>query len=183
MVVFGHEGILRTDPDWFPTLILFEILSGGFGSRLTEEIREKRGLTYSVSAYPLPLKNSGLILGSTSTMNGKVKESMQLLRKIWKEFSIHGPTKEEVANAKSYLKGSYGLQFTNSRSIAGLLVALQRYGLGVEYLSNRSKLIDKVTEKQLKRVAKRLFREEQLMFAIIGKPEGVQPTMPTPITN
>lgn len=183
VVVFGHEGILRTDPDWFPTLILFEILSGGFGSRLTEEIREKRGLTYSVSAYPLPLKNSGLILGSTSTMNGKVKESIQLLRKIWKEFSIHGPTKEEVANAKSYLKGSYGLQFTNSRSIAGLLVALQRYGLGVEYLSNRSKLIDKVTEHQLKRVAKRLFREEQLMFAIIGKPEGVQPTMPTPITN
>ncbi|GIR54158.1 MAG: hypothetical protein CM15mP62_16290 [Rhodospirillaceae bacterium] len=52
VVVFGHEGILRNHPDWFPALILFEVLSGGFGSRLTEEIREKRGLTYSVSAYP-----------------------------------------------------------------------------------------------------------------------------------
>ena len=69
VVVFGGNGIKRSDPDWYAATILFEVLSGGFGSRLTEEIREKRGLTYGVSAYPLPLEKAGIIVGSVSTVN------------------------------------------------------------------------------------------------------------------
>ena len=180
VVVFGQEGILRNHPDWFAALILFEVLSGGFGSRLTEEIREKRGLTYSVSAYPLPMENAGLILGSVSTKNSKVKQTVLLIKKVWKEFSVNGPTKEEVENAKSYLKGSYGLQFTNSRSIAGLLVALQRHKLGVDYLTERSKLIEDVTLSDLKRVAKQLFNDDKLMFAIIGTPENMKSSISIP---
>ena len=108
------------------------------------------------------------------------KETVLLLKKVWKEFSVNGPTKEEVENAKSYLKGSYGLQFTNSRSIAGLLVALQRHKLGVDYLTERSKLIEDVTLSDLKRVAKQLFNDEKLMFAIIGTPENIKSSISIP---
>ena len=180
VVVFGSNGIKRSDPDWYAATILFEVLSGGFGSRLTEEIREKRGLTYGISAYPLPLEKAGIIVGSVSTVNDRVAESIQLVKDIWQKFGDHGPTLEEMRNAKDYINGSFALRFTNSKSIAGVLNAVQRFDLGVDYLKNRSKLINGVTLKELKRVANRLFEANALTFVIVGKPKNVISTMPAP---
>ena len=117
VVIFGSIGIKRRDPDWYAATILFEILSGGFGSRLTEEIREKRGLTYGVSAYPLPLEKAGVIVGNVSTVNDRVAESIQLIKDIWQNFGEKGPTPAEMQNAKDYINGSFPLRFTNSTSI------------------------------------------------------------------
>ena len=180
VVIFGSNGIKRGDPDWYAASILFEILSGGFGSRLTEEIREKRGLTYGVSAYPLPLEKAGIIVGSVSTVNNRVAESIRLIKDIWQKFGDDGPTLEEMRNAKDYINGSFALRFTNSKSIAGVLNAVQRFDLGVDYLKNRSKLINGVTLKELKRVANRLFEANALTFVIVGKPKNVISTMPAP---
>jgi len=180
VVVFGHKGILRDDPDWCAATVLFEILAGGFGSRLTEEIREKRGLTYGVSAYPLPLDYVGLVVGSVSTMNARVRESINLVRQIWGEFGEHGPTDQEVRDAKAYINGSYGLRFTDSGTIAGLLTAVQRSKLGIDYINRRPDLIEAVSLEDLRRVAKRLFKVDELTFAIVGKPDGVYPTRPAP---
>ena len=180
VVVFGSNGIKRSDPDWYAATILFEVLSGGFGSRLTEEIREKRGLTYGISAYPLPLEKAGIIVGSVSTVNDRVAESIQLVKDIWQKFGDHGPTLEEMRNAKDYINGSFALRFTNSKSIAGVLNAVQRFDLGVDYLKNRSELINNVTLKELKRVANRLFEANALTFVIVGKPKNVISTMPAP---
>ena len=180
VVIFGSNGIKREDPDWYAATILFEILSGGFGSRLTEEIREKRGLTYGVSAYPLSLEKAGIIVGSVSTVNNRVAESIRLIKDIWQKFGDDGPTLEEMRNAKDYINGSFALRFTNSKSIVGVLNAVQRFDLGVDYLKNRSKLINSVTLKELKRVASRLFQANALTFAIVGQPKNVISTMPAP---
>lgn len=181
VVIFGSNGIKRGDPDWYAAIILFEILSGGFGSRLTEEIREKRGLTYGVSAYPLPLEKAGIIVGSVSTVNNRVAESIRLIKDIWQKFGEDGPTSEEMRNAKDYINGSFALRFTNSKSIAGVLNAVQRFDLGVDYLKNRSELINSVTLRELKRVANRLFESNALTFAIVGQPKNVISTMPAPV--
>ena len=181
VVIFGSNGIKRGDPDWYAASILFEILSGGFGSRLTEEIREKRGLTYGVSAYPLPLEKAGIIVGSVSTVNNRVAESIRLIKDIWQKFGDDGPTVEEMRNAKDYINGSFALRFTNSKSIAGVLNAVQRFDLGVDYLKSRSELINSVTLRELKRVAKRLFDANALTFAIVGQPKNVISTMRAPV--
>ena len=183
VVIFGHDGIKRDDADWYAATILFEILAGGFGSRLTEEIREKRGLTYGVAAYPLPLDKAGVIVGSVSTVNGRVAESIRLIRDIWRRFGEEGPTIEEIQNAKDYINGSFSLRFTNSKTIVGVLNALQRFDLGKNYIEERANLIAKVTLEDLKRVAKRIFKAESLTFVIVGDPVNIKATMPLPISD
>jgi zinc protease len=183
VVIFGHDGIKRDDADWYAATILFEILAGGFGSRLTEEIREKRGLTYGVAAYPLPLDKAGVIVGSVSTVNGRVAESIRLIRDIWRRFGEEGPTIEEIQNAKDYINGSFSLRFTNSKTIVGVLNALQRFDLGKNYIEERPNLIAKVTPEDLKRVAKRIFKAESLTFVIVGNPVNIKATMPLPISD
>jgi zinc protease len=180
VVVFGNRGIPREDPDWYAATLLFETLAGGFGSRLTEEIREKRGLTYGISAYPLPLDHSALIVGGVSTVNERVVETMDLLKQIWAKFGAEGPTEKEVRDAKDYVNGSYNLRFSNSGAIAGVLTAIQRQDLGIDYIERRTEIIESIKIEDLKRVAKRLFKAEDLTFVVVGKPVGLKATRQAP---
>ncbi|MBT6136323.1 MAG: insulinase family protein [Rhodospirillaceae bacterium] len=183
VVIFGHEGIRRDDPDWYAATVLMEIMAGGFGSRLTREIREKRGLTYGVYAYLLPLKHSSLIMGGVSTQNARVAESIRLVREVWRDFAETGPTDEEVADAKTYINGSFPIRFTNSSGIAGFLTAVQRHKLGIDYIDRRAGLIDGVSTQDLKRVARRLFKADRLSFVVVGDPEGLTPTREAPASG
>lgn len=180
VVVFGHRGIPRDDPDRFAASILMEIMAGGFGSRLTNEIREKRGLTYGIYAYTLPLEDAQMIMGGVSTRNDKVAETVRLVREIWAEMAQNGPTEEEVRDAKTYINGSFPMRLTSSRPIAGLLVSLQRDGRSIDYLDGRADRIDAVTMTDLKRVAKRLFLTDELTFSVVGQPKGLTATAPAP---
>ncbi len=180
VVVFGHRGIPRNDPDRFAASILMEIMAGGFGSRLTEEIREKRGLTYGIYAYTLPLEDAQMIMGGVSTRNDKVAETVGLVREIWAEMALNGPTEEEVRDAKTYINGSFPMRLTSSRPIAGLLVSLQRDGRAIDYLDGREDRINAVTMADLKRVAKRLFLADELTFSVVGQPQGLTATAPAP---
>ncbi|MEO9959047.1 MAG: pitrilysin family protein, partial [Nisaea sp.] len=180
VVVFGHRGITRDDPDRFAASILMEIMAGGFGSRLTEEIREKRGLTYGIYAYALPLEDAQMIMGGVSTRNDRVAETVRLVREIWEEMALSGPTEEEVRDAKTYINGSFPMRLTSSRPIAGLLVSLQRNGRPIDYLDHREERINAVTMADLKRVAKRLFLTDELTFSVVGQPKGLTATAPAP---
>lgn len=183
VVVFGHDGIGRHDPDWYAASILFEVLAGGFGSRLTREIRERRGLAYSVFAYPVVLDHAALVYGTVSTANARVAETIGLIRKIWRDLAANGPTAQEVLDAKGYINGSRALALTNSRSIAGVLVAVQDAGLGIDYLDRRADLVDAVALDDLRRVAARLFREPDLTLVVAGRPERLNPTRPAPVPD
>ncbi len=175
VIQFGHAGIKRNNPDFVPAYVLNFILGGGgFGSRLTEEIREKRGLTYSVYSYWSPYDHGALFVGAASTQNARAGETVKLIRQELKRMADEGPTAKELADAKTYMTGSYALRFDTSTKIAGQLLAIQVDDLGVEYIEKRNELINAVTLDDLKRLATKLLKPGQLVMTIVGKPEGVE---------
>lgn len=178
-VTFGQAGLKRDDPDWYAALVINEVLGGGgFRGRLMKEIREKRGLAYGVSTGLVPYRHAGLILGSVATENGRVAESIALIRQEWQRMRDEGPTEDELRDAKTYLTGSFPLGLDSTGRVAGLLVRMQLDGLGIDYLDRRAALISAVTLDQARAVARRLLDPARLSFAVVGDPSGLQPTRP-----
>ncbi|HYM02688.1 MAG TPA: pitrilysin family protein, partial [Stellaceae bacterium] len=174
VVVFGQPGIKRDDPDWYAAYVVNHILGGGgFTSRLTNEVREKRGLAYSIYTGLQPLQHSGIIAGSVATQNSRLSQSLELIRAEWRRMRDDGPTAKELEDAKTYLTGSFPLNLDSTGSIAATLVAVQRDHLGIDYLDRRKALIDAVTLDDAKRVAHRLFDPDALSFVVVGSPENL----------
>lgn len=171
---FGREGLARRDPDFIPAMVVNHILGGGiFSARLFREVREKRGLAYSVYSQLVNYDHAAMFYGGTSTKNERAAESMAVIEKEILSLSDFGPTEEELAKAKKYLTGSYALRFDTSTKIAGQLVNLQTEGFGVEYLDERNKLIAAVTMEDAIRASKRLFGDSKLLVTVAGNPERI----------
>lgn len=170
-IVFGLPGVKRDDPDWYAAFVLNHVLGGGgLNSRLSEAVREKRGLAYSVSSFLLPLDQAGLLLGSAGTQNSRVPETLATIRGELQRLAEVGLTAEELANAKTFLNGSFALQLVGSGRLAELLVTLQRRNLGADHLARRPQLIDAVTPADIARVSKRLLRLDRLYTVVVGDP-------------
>ncbi|MEX0582939.1 MAG: pitrilysin family protein [Sneathiella sp.] len=177
VVVFGGQGVKRDDPDYYAAYVLNYILGGGsFQSRLTEEIREKRGLVYSVYSYLYPMKSAGLQMGGFGTSNASVKAALDLVEAELERIRAEGVTAEELAAAKTYLNGSFPLSLSSNDRIADILVAMQFSNLPIDYLNDRPRLINAVTEDDIKRVAQKLLDPEKLIVVVAGKPENLEPT-------
>lgn len=173
--IFGHAGILRDDPDYIPAYVMNYVLGGGgFSSRLTEEVREKRGLSYSVYSYLLPADRAGLYLGGVATANASMKTSLEVIEAEWRRMAEESVTEEELEKAKRYLTGAYALRFDSNGKIANILVGVQEAGLGIDYIDNRNDLVEAVTVEDIKRVAARVLRPDELMIVVVGKPEGLE---------
>lgn len=181
VVIFGQAGIARSDPDFMATFILNRIIGGGgFGSRLMAEIRERRGLTYGIYTYLSTPQHSGVWLGSVSADNAKVAEVIGLIRELWTGLRDKGITAEELDEAKRYLTGSFARGFATTRGIAGALVGWQEDGVGIDYFQRRNGLVEAVTLDDVNRIARNLVAPEKLMFVVVGQPQGVVATRPTP---
>ena len=168
---FGGVGIARKDPDFMPAFIVNHILGGGsFSSRLYREVREKRGLAYSVYSYLLPLNEAALFMGGTATRADRADETLGLIEAEIRRLAAEGPTEEELATSKSYLRGSYALNFDTSTKIAGQLVQIQLDDLGIDYIERRKALIQGVTLEDARRVAKRLL-DGGMLVTIVGRPQ------------
>ena len=173
VVVFGHEGIKRADPDYFAAHILNEILGGGrFTSRLMTELREKRGLTYGVGTYLASMDLGELVMGQFATQNATASQAVEVLRAEWAR-AAKGVTAEELAAAKTYLTGSYPLRFDGNGPIAAILVGMQMERLPIDYAETRNDKIEAVTLDDVARVARRLIRPEDLHIVVLGQPEGL----------
>jgi zinc protease len=173
---FGHRGIPRKDKDFIAAYVLNYIIGGGgFASRLMEEVREKRGLAYSVYSNLYPYQHGAVFVGSVATKNEAVGQSLEVIGRELKRLAEHGPTAEELANAKSYLTGAYALRFESSSSIANQLLAIQIEDLGIDYVNRRNQLVEAVTLDDIKRVAKRLIEADRLITTIVGKPVALTP--------
>jgi zinc protease len=171
VAMFGADGIKRDDPDWWPAYIVNYILGGGgFASRLTEEVREKRGLAYSVYSYLTPMDHGALIIGGVATQNAQINQSLDLIKAEWRRMAEQGPTETELTNAKTYLTGSFPLSLDSSSAVAGLLVTMQTEKLGMDYLDRRSGLIEAVGITDVRRVAARLLNPDTLTVVVAGKP-------------
>ena len=174
VVLFGHQGIKRDDPDFFAAYLLNEILGGGrFTARLMTELREKRGLTYGVATYLVPMDQAELVMGQFAADNDKVAQAIDLVRESWAALARDGVTEAELAAAKTYATGSYPLRFDGNGPIANILVGMQMQHLPIDYAATRDAKINAVTLADIKRVALLLLRPEALHFTVIGQPVGL----------
>ncbi|NDR55616.1 M16 family metallopeptidase [Aliiruegeria sabulilitoris] len=177
VMIFGQRGMKRHDPDFFPAYIMAQILGGGgFSSRLMEEVREKRGLTYGVAAYIYPMDLSEMFMGMVSTVNARAAETVAVVQDEWRRLAEEGVSQEELDRAQTYLTGAYPLRFDGNGRIANILVGMQMDGLTPDYLRTRNDKINAVTVEDIRRVAAELVDPEQLHFVVVGKPEGLEAT-------
>ena len=176
VVAFGGPGIARKDPDFMAAYIVNHILGGGaFSSRLYQEVREKRGLAYSVYDSLVWLNHSALFLGGTATRADRAGETLDVIDKQIHRLANEGPTADELAKAKAYLNGSFVLNLDTSSKIAALLVQLQLDGLGIDYFTRRPEMIKGVTLEDARRVAKRML-DSGMLVTVAGRPEGIAST-------
>lgn len=177
VVSFAQPGLPMSDPDYFAAFVADHILGGGgFSSRLMEQIREKRGLTYGVGTG----LSNGLYgetwQGGMASANDKVAEALGLIRSEWDRLGRDGVTDKELADAKTYLTGEYPLRFDGNGKIAGILAGMQLIGLPADYVNTRNAKVQAVTKADVQRVAQRLLHADQIRFVLVGRPESVQAT-------
>lgn len=171
--VFGLPGIMRSDKDFIPAYVANYILGGGgFSSRLMQEVRVKRGLTYGISTSLDTLRKAGLFAGQVATRAGAMRQTIDVVRATMKDFAENGATEKELADAKTYITGSFPLAFSSNVGIANQLNSFQRVGLPIDYLKKRNGLINAVTLADVKRAAKRLFNPAKLTIVIGGSLKG-----------
>ena len=170
-VVFGHPGVSRKDDVFFALRIANYVLGGGgFQSRLYKNIREKRGLVYSVYSYLLSYENDGVIVGGFQTRNKSVNETIQKVRDEWNKIQKDGISKQELEDAKAYFNGSFTRNFTSTISIANLLQIVQYYDLGEDYFQKRSEIINNLSLQKVNAIISEFFKTDQLFFMIVGEP-------------
>ena len=173
VVNFGGRGPVRSDPDFMAAYIVNHILGGGsFSSRLYREVRETRGLAYGVSSQLAWYRHGAVLMGSTATRADATRESLDVIQAEFARMATEGPTEEELAKTKAFLKGSFVLGLDTSGKIASHLVQMQIDNLGIDYIERRPALIDAVTLADTKRVAKRLL-DSGLLVTVVGRPQGV----------
>lgn len=175
VATFGLAGIPRKDPDFIPAFVMNHILGGGgFSSRLMEEVREKRGLAYSVYSYLQPYQHTAIFAGGVATKNEEIGQSLEVIRAELQRMATEGPTPEELENAKSYLIGSYPLRFDTNAKIANQLLGIMQDGLGQDYIEKRNSLIEAVTLDDVKRAAKRILETDNLIMTVVGQPKNLK---------
>ena len=176
-VAFAQAGLKRQDPRFYALTVMNQILGGGgLTSRLFDEVREKRGLVYSVYTGLVPLQHSALILGGAGTKNESVAETIQVIREQWRRFATEGVDAGELADSKTFLTGSFPLRFSGSDRIAGMLVSIQLDNLGIDYLDRRNALIEAVTRDDVNTLARDLLAPDKLTFTVVGQPKVDRPT-------
>jgi zinc protease len=174
----GGAGIMRKDPDFMPAYVVNHILGGGsFTSRLYDEVREKRGLAYGVYSYLLSMRHAAMFMASTQTQANSTREALELIETQINRMVTEGPTEDELAKAKAYLKGSYALNFDTSTKIASILLQNQLEDLGIDYVDRRNALIDAVTIDDARRAAKRLAAGGMLV-TVVGQPKDLSSKEP-----
>lgn len=181
VVLFGQDGLKRHDPDFYAAYVMNYILGGGgFSSWLTTEVREKRGLAYSVTSWLATLDHAGIVQGQVATQNARVAESLEIIRAQWGRMATEGPSAAELADAKTYLTGSYPLRMTSTGNLADMLTAIQLEDFPIDYMEKRNSYIEAVTIEDVRRVAERLLDPAALTVVVVGQPVGVTPTREAP---
>lgn len=176
-VYFGHGGIARDDPDFFAAFVANQILGGGgYRSRLMEEVREQRGLTYGISTWLSLSKAAPMMQGGFSSSNDLVAEAISVVEAEWADLAANGVTEAELQAAQQYMTGSYPLRFDGNGTIAGILAAMQSDAMPLEYIATRNDNVLSVTVEDIQRVAAELVSTDALRFVVVGQPEGLEPS-------
>ncbi len=187
IISFGSPGVARHDPNFMAAYVVNHILGGGgLSSRLYHEVREKRGLAYSIYGALLWMEHSALFIGNTGTRADRAGDTVDAIDKEIRRMAEEGPTQQELDEAKSYLKGSQMLQLDTSSKLASALLQYQLDKLPIDYLEKRNAIVDAVTLDDAKQAAKRLW-SQGLLTVIVGRtpqaaalPATATPPAPAP---
>jgi len=171
-IILGHAGIRRDDPDYYAVLIMNHILGGGgFESRLMQNIREQKGLAYDVHSFFAANKNGGSFQVGVQTKNESANKAIEEILKEIAEIRNTPVSDMELADAKSFLTGSFPLRFETGQRIAGFLLAVEYYGLGLDYIDRYPDYINGVTKDDILRVAKKYLDPDNFVLVIVADQE------------
>ena len=171
-ILLGYPGIKRGDPDYFPLYVGNYILGGGgFVSRLTEEVREKRGLVYSVYSYFSPLREAGPFQIGLQTKREQTGEALKVVRETLKTFVDKGATAKELKDAKDNLIGGFALRLDSNSKVLDYLAVIGFYGLPLSFLDDYTKQVNKVTVAQIKDAFARRIKPDNRVTVIVGETE------------
>ncbi|MBX3498688.1 MAG: insulinase family protein [Alphaproteobacteria bacterium] len=177
IALMSLPGMKRDDPDWYAATVMNYVLGGGgFNSRLMNEVRDRRGLAYGASSRLSYYAQGGVFTASVATMNERVAESIAIIRAQFDLMARDGVTERELAEAKQYLVGSLALTLDSTAAIAGLLHQMQADNLAPDHLTRRRELIERVSADDVRRVARRLLRDDALTIVVVGQPVGLTAT-------
>jgi zinc protease len=172
----GLPAIARDDPDFFALTVGNYILGGGgFVSRLTEEIREKRGLSYSVFSAFQPLAQPGPFMISLQTQRAKAPEALQVMEKTLHRFLQEGPTEKELKAAKQNLIGGFALRLDTNRKLLDNLAQINFYDMPLDYLDTWTEKVSRVTREDIRRAMNRVVVPERISVIVVAGPEGFTP--------
>jgi zinc protease len=168
-IVLAYPGLKRNDPDYYSLLVGNYILGGGgFASRLMEEIRQKRGLAYSIHSGFFPLKQAGPFQIGLQTKKEQSEEALMITQKVLADFVAEGPTEKELAAAKGNIVGGFPLRIDSNKKIMGYLAVIGFYNLSLTYLDDYVSAVDNVTVAQIKEAFQRRIPPEGMVTVVVG---------------
>lgn len=172
-ILLGQPGLRRDDPDYFPLYVGNHILGGsGLVSRISQTIREQRGLAYSAYSYFAPMRESGPWTAGLQTRNDQAQEAIGLLRAVIGEFIAAGPTREELARAKSNITGGFPLRLDSNRKILEHLAMIGFYDLPDDYLDTFTSKVEKVTAREVREAFQQRLTPDRMVLVTVGGPSG-----------
>lgn len=169
VMVQAFNGLQRKNPDWYAATVLNHILGGGdFSSRLMQDLRSDKGWTYGISSSLRPAKYAPHWIIRSSLQPQNIKATTERIKFHMTRLQNQGPTKSEVEAAIEYLTGSFVLEFSSTESIADILLTIQIYDLGLDYLDQRDDLYRQLTQQKIQQVAKDYLRPDDMITVVTG---------------
>lgn len=168
-VLMGQPGYLRSDPDFFALLVGNHILGGGgFTSRLTREVREKRGLTYSVYSYFSPGLHAGAFALGLQTRPDQAAQAVQVSRQVLASFVADGPTEAELQAAKDNLIGGFALRIDSNKKLLDNVANIAWVNLPLNYLQDWTQRVDKITAQDIRAAFQRKLQPDKMVTVVVG---------------
>jgi zinc protease len=179
----GEAALTRADPDYFPLYVGNHALGGGgLVSLLAEEVREKRGLSYSVYSALVPMRAKGPFFVGLQTRNEQAPEALQVALDTLRRFVKEGPTEKELEAAKRNITGGFALRVDSNKKVLGQIASIGYYGLPLDYLTTFTARVDAVTREAVRDAFVRHVDLDRLLTVLVGKPgdAGIASAPPTP---
>ena len=175
-ILMGQPGMQRGDPDYFVLYVGNHILGGsGLVSQLSEEVREKRGLSYSVYSYFAPMRRNGPFLVGAQTQNSKVQEAIDVMLATLKRYIEQGPTEAELVAAKQDITGGFPLRIASNDKIVEYLAMIGFYRLPLDYLDKFVERVNAVTREQIHSTFQRRLNLDRFVTVVVGNGKTAQP--------
>ena len=169
-ILVGQPGIAYGHPDYFPLYVGNHVLGGGgMISTLFEEIREKRGLSYSAYSYFQPMRRRGPFTAGLQTKTGQAQEALDVLHRQIEHFVAEGPTEEELEASKKNITGGFPLRIDSNSNILNYLALIGFYDLPLDYLETFNENVRKVTVEDVKRAFKKHMSPDRMVTVLVGR--------------